>query len=127
MTFAHLTLAVKDAFTAAHFFQKTLGWKIVRLPQNVDLVAAWLEIAPGQQLHLLQIEGGRTGSSDTEYGRHFAVFYPGSQFANLKQRLVAEGATLVDPLRPTPFERFFFQDPDGYSFEVIDQEGYRQE
>lgn len=127
MTFAHLTLAVKDALAAAHFFHQTLGWKIIGLPQNIDLVAAWLEIAPGQQLHLLQVGEARTGDSDREFGRHFAIFYPGSQFDQLKSRLVAAGAKLVDPLRPTPFERFFFEDPDGYTFEVIDQEGYRKE
>jgi len=31
----------------------------------------------------------------------------------------AHGATLIDPQRPTPFERFFFRDPDGYLFEVV--------
>jgi hypothetical protein len=29
---------------------------------------------------------------------------------------------LFEPLRPTPFERFFFREPvNGYVFEVIDQ------
>jgi hypothetical protein len=26
---------------------------------------------------------------------------------------------LIDPQRPTSFERFFFRDPDGYVFEVV--------
>lgn len=127
MTFAHLTLAVKDPHASAKFFEQTLGWKIIQLPGNVDLVAAWLEIAPGQQMHLLQIEGGRTGDSDREFGRHFAFFHPGSDFPALRERLLAQGATLVPPIRPTPFERFFFLDLDGYSYEVIDQQGYRRE
>ena len=32
---------------------------------------------------------------------------------------LALGATLIAPERPTPFERFFFRDPDGYVFEVV--------
>jgi hypothetical protein len=51
-----------------------------------------------------------------------AVFYPLEQFAALKARLVEQGATLVEPLRTTPFERFFFREPvNGYVFEVIAQ------
>ena len=39
----------------------------------------------------------------------------------LKARLSDEGAVLIDPSRPTPFERFFFREPvNGYVFEVID-------
>ena len=127
MIFAHLTLAVKDPYASSDFFAKTLGWKPITLPGNVDIVATWLEIAPGQQIHLLKIEGGRTGDSDREFGRHFAIFHPGSDFPALKQRLTENGAQIVPPIRPTPFERFFFLDLDGYSFEVIDQQGYRRE
>lgn len=31
-------------------------------------------------------------------------------------------ATLIAPIRDTPFERFFFRDPNGYIFEVIPTE-----
>ncbi|MCP3693945.1 MAG: hypothetical protein GY917_17205, partial [Planctomycetaceae bacterium] len=40
------------------------------------------------------------------------------------QRLTENGADLIDPQRETPFERFFFRDPNGYIFEVIDEQGY---
>jgi hypothetical protein len=33
---------------------------------------------------------------------------------------VAHGATLIEPERPTPFARFFFRDPNGYVFEVVE-------
>jgi len=36
--------------------------------------------------------------------------------------LLQHGAELSEPLRPTPFERFFFREPvNGYVFEVIDR------
>ena len=41
-------------------------------------------------------------------------------FPTLKERLERHGARLVAPLRETAFERFFFVDPDGYVFEVVD-------
>lgn len=125
--FAHLTLAVRDVAASMRFFETTLGWRSIRQPENIEITAAWLEIAPGQQLHLLRIPDYEPSPFEAEFGRHFAFLYPGRQFTALKQRLVEAGATLVDAIRPTPFERFFFRDPNGYYFEVIDAEGYVSE
>jgi predicted enzyme related to lactoylglutathione lyase len=61
---------------------------------------------------------------EAEFGRHIAVFHPRADFPALKKRLAEHGAQLVEAQRPTPFERFFFRDPNGYCFEVIDREGY---
>ena len=51
----------------------------------------------------------------------------GALFQALQQRLQENGATLIAPERETPFDRFFFRDPNGYVFEVIDQQGYCDE
>jgi hypothetical protein len=52
-----------------------------------------------------------------------AVLYPLAEFSGLKQRLLQRGAELIEPLRATTFERFFFRDPvNGYIFEVIDRD-----
>jgi len=125
--FAHLTIAVRDARAAAEFFERTLGWKIIRLPSNIDIDAAWVEVSPGQQLHILTIDGYEPSPFEAEFGRHFAFFHPGADFPALKQRLAEQGATLIDPIRPTPFERFFFRDPNGYYFEIINRDEYGAE
>ena len=122
--FAHLTIATRDVQRTSHFFQQTLGWPSIRMPGNVDLAADWLQMAPGQQLHVLHVADFSPSPFEQEFGRHFAVFYPGDDFAALKERLVAHGAELIPPIRETPFARFFFRDPNGYMFEVIDREGY---
>ena len=127
MTFAHFTLATRDVATSSLFFQNTLGWTPISQPSNINRTADWLKITDNQQLHLLLVEGFEPSPFEAEFGRHFAVFQPGSEFPALKQRLVEHGATVIEPLRDTPFERFFFQDPNGYVFEVIDQDGYQQE
>ena len=127
MTFAHLTLATVDVVTSSLFFQNTLGWTPVSQPDNINRNADWLNITENQQLHLLLVDGFKPSPFEAEFGRHFAIFRSGSKFPELKQRLLDHGATLIDPLRTTPFERFFFQDPNGYVFEVIDQDGYEQE
>ena len=128
--FAHLTIATRDVQRTSTFFQQTLGWKPVRMAGNVDIEADWLEVAagddgePSQQVHILHIEGFEPSPFEAEFGRHFAFFHPGADFAALKQRIAAAGGELIDAIRTTPFERFFFRDPNGYMFEVIDRSGY---
>ena len=124
MTFAHLTLATRDVPATSAFFQNTLGWDPISRPDNINQTAAWLNMAPSQQLHLLYVENFKVSEFEAEFGRHFAIFADGKDFTELKQRLVEHGAELIDPLRDTPFERFFFRDPNGYIFEVIDRNGY---
>lgn len=125
--FAHLTIAVRDARAAAEFFQQTLGWKIIRMPSNIEIEAAWVEVAPGQQVHILTIQGYEPSPFEAEFGRHFAFFHPGADFPALKQRLVEHGAKVIEAIRPTPFARFFFQDPNGYFFEMINRDEYAVE
>ena len=129
MPFAHLTLATRDVGRTAAFFEKALGWPRVRVPDNTpgELNAAWVEMGPGQQVHILRIEGFQPSPFEDEFGRHFAVFHPAADFQSLKERLTEHGAKLIDPIRPTPFERFFFKDPNGYVFEVIAAEQYVRE
>jgi len=122
MSFAHLTLATSDVERTASFFERTLGYG--RRPVgNSPVEAVWLDLGRGQELHVLFVDGFEVSRFESEFGRHVAMFYPLAQFAALKQRLTAEGAELIQPLRATPFERFFFREPiNGYVFEVIDAE-----
>jgi catechol 2,3-dioxygenase-like lactoylglutathione lyase family enzyme len=124
MSLAHITLATRDVPQTSRFFETIFGWKPSLRPGNINRTAAWLESAPGQQLHLLQVPDFEPSPFEREFGRHVAVFSRGSEFPELKSRLAEQGADLISPERPTPFERFFFRDPNGYIFEVIDREGY---
>ena len=72
-------------------------------------------------MHLIQVDRYEGSAFEAEFGRHVALRHPADDFAALKARLVEAGATLIDPLRPTPFERFFFREPvNGYVFEIIE-------
>lgn len=127
MSLAHVTLAVRDVSQTTEFFEKVFGWQPIHRPDNIAGTAGWLEIGGGNQIHLLQFPDFEPSAFEAEYGRHIAVFFPGSSFPELKQRLADAGAELITAKRPTPFARFFFREPNGYVFEVIDEEGYKQE
>jgi len=119
---AHITLATRDVERSAAFFQDILGWGRIARPGNIGVAAAWLEIAPGCELHLVEDPQFEPSRFEREFGRHVAVTYPRAGFPGLKRRLGASGAALIEPQRETPFARFFFQDPNGYVFEVVEEE-----
>jgi catechol 2,3-dioxygenase-like lactoylglutathione lyase family enzyme len=119
---AHLTLPTRDVERTASFLERTLGYRRDPLPVNIPCETVWLNIGQGQQVHVFFVEGFEVSPFELEFGRHVAVFYPRPQFESLRERLRQEGAELIEPLRATPFQRFFFREPvNGYVFEVIDQ------
>ncbi len=120
MPLVHFTLATRDVRASESFFAGALGWRPIRRPGNIDRPAAWLGIAPGQELHLVEVADFEPSLFEAEFGRHIALAVPFAEFAALKQRLRAHGAELIEPERETPFRRFFFRDPNGYVFEVIE-------
>ena len=125
--FAHLTLATRDVAGTVEFLTKAMPWKALEMPANIEVDAAWLEIAPGQQIHVLGIEDFEISTCEREYGRHIAFFHPRQDWEPLKARLAALDTEVIPPLRETPFPRFFFRDPNGYLFEVIEQESFVEE
>ena len=123
MSFAHLTLPTRDVNATASFFERTFGYARNPVPGNSPVEALWLDIGRGQEIHVFYVEGFAVSPFENEFGRHVALFHPLADFDRLKRHLVEAGAELMDPLRATPFERFFFREPvNGYVFEVIDDE-----
>jgi catechol 2,3-dioxygenase-like lactoylglutathione lyase family enzyme len=122
MSLAHLTLPTREVEKTASFLEKTLGYVRDRVPENIPCETVWLNVGRGQQVHVFYVEGFEVSPFEREFGRHVAVYYPLPQFEALRQRLQQHGAELFEPLRATPFARFFFREPvNGYVFEVIDQ------
>ena len=103
----------------SRFFVAALGWRPLDRPNNIALPAAWLEIAPGQELHLVQVADFEPSPFEREFGRHVAVTYPRDGFDGLKERLRARGAEVMEADGGGTIERFFFRDPNGYILEVV--------
>ena len=119
MSILHITLGTRDVARTAKFFEATLGWKPINRPTNIRVPAAWLRIAENQELHLVHVPDFEVSPFELEFGRHFAISYPHAELGRLKERLLQHGAELIAPERETPFERFFFREPNGYVFEVV--------
>ena len=122
MALAQVTLATRELARSTAFFHEVLGWTLIGRPRNNAAPAAWLQIAPGQELHLVEVPEFQPSPFEQEYGRHIALSLPRAGFPTLKKRLIAHGDKVIDPLRDTPFDRFFFRDPNDYLFEVLEQE-----
>ncbi len=122
MALAHITLATRHVEQSAAFFQDVLDWGRIARPGNIGVTAAWLEITPGCELHLVEDLEFEPSRFEREFGRHVAITCPRTEFPGLKARLTAHRAELIEPLRETPFARFFFRDPNGYVFEVVEEE-----
>ena len=118
---AHFTLATRDTAATSDFLAATFGWKPIERPGNVHQEVKWLQINTDQQVHLVEVEDFEPSPYEREYGRHFAVYHDIADFPALKERLLERGAELIEPLRETPHERFFFRDPNGYIFEVMER------
>ena len=120
MAVAHVTLATRDLARTAAFFAGALGWRPIVRPNNVRFPAAWLEIAPGQELHLLELPDFAPSPFEARVWPARRSRRPARGLCRSQERLARSTAQeLIAPDRPTPFERFFFRDPDGYVFEVV--------
>jgi hypothetical protein len=120
MSFAHLTLPTRDVTRTAALLEHAFAYGRKPVPDNSPVEVVWFDVGHGQEIHVMYVDGFDVSPFEDEFGRHVAVCYPLAGFPALKERLVAAGATFIEPLRTTPFERFFFREPvNGYVFEVI--------
>jgi catechol 2,3-dioxygenase-like lactoylglutathione lyase family enzyme len=120
MPIAHFTLATSEVERTARFLERALGYARKARPANSPVETVWLDAGDGQELHVVFVEFFSVSPFEGEFGRHFAVAHPESDYRALRERLSAAGAEVIEPLRPSAVERFFFREPvNGYVFEVI--------
>jgi len=123
---AHVTLATRELARSTAFFHEVLGWTPIGRPRNNAAPAAWLQIAPGQELHLVEVPEFQPSPFEQEYGRHIALSLPRADFPTLKERLIAHGAKVIDPLRDTPSTAFSSATPMATSSRCSNRRGARK-
>jgi hypothetical protein len=80
----------------------------------------WLDLGDGQEMHVLHVDGFTVSPFEGEFGRHVALQYARADLPALRQRLAADGAEIIEPLRPAAVERFFVREPiNGYVLEIV--------
>jgi len=122
MSLAHLTLPTAAVERTSRFLEQMLGYTRDPAPANSPMETVWLATGGGQQLHIVYVEGFEVSPFEGEFGRHIAIFRAAKEMTELRERLSAAGAQVMQPLRPSARERFFFREPvNGYVFEVIAQ------
>jgi catechol 2,3-dioxygenase-like lactoylglutathione lyase family enzyme len=122
MSLAHLTLPTSGVERTARFLEQTLGYARDSAPPNSPVETVWLATGGGQQIHIVHVDAFEVSPFEGEFGRHIAILRPAEEMAALKERLSAAGADVMQPLRRSAHERFFFREPvNGYVFEVIAQ------
>ena len=120
MRVAHFTLPTLAVERTARFLEDTLGYSRDPTPSNSPVETVWLAAGGGQQTHIVYVEGFAVSPFEGEFGRHIAIFRRAQEIVELKDRLRGAGAEVMEPLRPSARERFFFREPvNGYVFEVI--------
>ncbi len=132
MPFAHLAIGSRDVQATADFLCRAMGWERIDSPSNAPLEVAWIDVSArrdrSEQIHVIFVADFQISPFDREFGRHLALFHLGSDMAALRLRISQLGGELIAPVRPTPFERFFFREPvNGYVFEVINQDQWSSE
>lgn len=120
MALAHVTLATRSVGETRDFLSEVFGFRPIDRPNNIPMSAAWLDVGSGQELHLLEVADFVVSDFEREYGRHLALKFAPSAYEAILVRLQARGIDVIAPLRDTPHRRFFFEDPNGYVFEVIE-------
>jgi hypothetical protein len=55
---------------------------------------------------LVEVPDFEPSSFEAEFGRHLAFAVPLAETGGLRRRLLAHGAALIEPERPTPFARW---------------------
>jgi catechol 2,3-dioxygenase-like lactoylglutathione lyase family enzyme len=124
MAIAHLTFACRDIERSAAFLEAVMAWPRAPIPENAEGCVVWLKIADGQELHIIRVDDFEPSSFEREYGRHLAIAVDSDEMAAIKTRLTAHDSPIMPPIRPTPHERFFFREPNGYVIEVINADQF---
>jgi len=118
--FAHVSLVVADTTKSLTFYCDVIGFEQNMSRPAMTFAGAWLDIAKGEQIHLLEVENPDPVANRPEHGgrdRHSAFTI--QQLAPLKQRL--EEAKVAFTLSQSGRKALFCRDPDGNTLEFIEK------
>lgn len=115
----HSSLLVADTQRALAFYRDVLGLPVSsQRPPSMAFPGAWLDIAPGQQIHLLELPNPDPVTGRPPHGgrdRHTALLL--RSISALQERL--DAAAVPYTLSQSGRAALFCRDPDGNALEFI--------
>ena len=116
---AHATLLVADLEKARTFYENVLGFTLSTARPKMSFEGVWYDIAPQQQIHLMQLPNPEAGLQRPENGgrdRHLA--FAVDDMAALVKLL--QGSGIRYNLSQTGRRALFCRDPDDNALEFIE-------
>ncbi|HJN67313.1 MAG: VOC family protein [Pirellulales bacterium] len=113
----HISLATKDAETAARFYETVIGMKRISRPE-FSFGGAWLYHPQGDwQIHLIEREDvNDLPESIDAQAPHFAMEVEDLEVVEV--RLKEHAIAYKRKFNSAGFEQIFFHDPDGNMIEI---------
>lgn len=106
----HVSVNVADLDRSLAFYCDRLGLEPAPRPE-IGVDGAWLDVAPGQQLHLV------VGGVPSDYGQHLALEVDDLDATAGELRDAALKVRGPFPVGDTPIRQMFTFDPDGNRIE----------
>lgn len=114
----HATILVDNLDAARHFYEQILGFSVSNARPDMSFGGVWYDLAPHQQLHLMQLPNPETGLHRPANGgrdRHLA--FAVDDLNALVKKLEEEGVCFN--LSQTGRRALFCRDPDDNALEFI--------
>ena len=116
----HVSVLVADTKVSLEFYQGVLGLEVDRSRPDLGYPGAWLKLADGRQIHLLELPNPDAAGERPQHGgrdRHMALWV--TDLGILVERL--EQAGLSYTLSKSGRKALFCRDPDGNAVELMQQ------
>jgi lactoylglutathione lyase len=111
----HVALSVKDLTASAKFYHEILGLEPVEVPKAMFGIRYWFQIAPGQQLHLLNNRMEMLTNNSRE-ASHFSISIDSAD--DWEAFLKSKAYPYHRQQRIDKAWQIFVADPDGYVIEL---------
>lgn len=115
----HATFLTSDLIKACAFYEGVLGMQLAKNRPQMSFDGVWYDIAPNQQLHLMQLPNPQTGLQRPAHGgRDLHVALIVQDLSKLKARLEAAGIAFTQS--QSGRNALFCRDPDQNALEFIE-------
>lgn len=116
--FHHVSMVVADTQKALVFYRDIMGLEVDANRPDLSFSGAWLTIAEGQQIHLLEVDNPDSVERPAHGGRDRHAAFRVSDLEAIRQRL--ESYNMIYTMSQSGRRALFCRDFDGNTLELIE-------